>query len=108
MCGIAGMIGFPPDIRAVQRMQSALIHRGPDSAGFFSDDRVALGMRRLKIIDLAGGDQPFVDRETGVVLMANGEIYNHEELRRDLSSRGYRLRSRSDCETLLWLYLDRG
>jgi asparagine synthase (glutamine-hydrolysing) len=69
---------------------------------------VALAVRRLKIIDLVGGDQPFYDAATGVSLVANGEIYNHEELRRILAAQGVEMRSRSDCETLLWLYLLRG
>ena len=108
MCGIAGMMGSIADHRAVQRMEAALFHRGPDSGGFFPQRRVALAVRRLKIIDLVGGDQPFHDAATGVSLVANGEIYNHEELRRTLAAQGVEMRSRSDCETLLWLYLQRG
>lgn len=111
MCGIAGCLKFdttasvaPPVIHA---MTDALAHRGPDGEGFRFDGPVALGHRRLSIIDVAGGAQP-IGNETGDLwLICNGEIYNHIELRRELSSR-HRFRSNSDSEVILHLYEELG
>src|SRR5258708_7536147 len=74
MCGIAGMFGSP-DRSAVERMAAAMVHRGPDDDGFYVDDRVALGFRRLSIIDVAGGHQPLTNEDESIFLVMNGEIY---------------------------------
>jgi asparagine synthase (glutamine-hydrolysing) len=107
MCGIAGMFGRP-DRAAVERMAAAMVHRGPDDDGFYVDDRVALGFRRLSIIDVAGGHQPLTNEDGSIVLVMNGEIYNHVELRRGLEARGHTLRTKSDGEVILHLYEEQG
>ncbi|MGV0792675.1 N-acetylglutaminylglutamine amidotransferase [Mycolicibacterium sp. XJ1819] len=108
MCGATGEVrldGQNPDVTAVSAMAEAMAPRGPDSAGVWSQDRVALGHRRLKIIDLSGaGAQPMVDPELGLSIAWNGCIYNYKELRRDLSGHGYRFFSHSDTEVLLKAY----
>ncbi len=102
MCGIAGVFnygsGWPVDRALIETMTCSLGHRGPDDEGFHFDGSLALGMRRLSIIDLAGGAQP-ISNETGTVhVVVNGEIYNFHELRLDLEARGHRFRSHSDSE----------
>jgi asparagine synthase (glutamine-hydrolysing) len=111
VCGICGLVslrGDPIDGAAVSRMNEALIHRGPDSDGSFVDRSVAFAMRRLAIIDLAGGDQPIANEDGTVHVIQNGEIYNYRELRRDLEHRGHRFATNSDTEVLVHLYEDRG
>ena len=112
MCGIAGIIGrqplSPADLEAVRRMNEALRHRGPDGEGTFSKGPVSLAMRRLSIIDLEGGWQPLLNEDHSLVLVANGEIYNFPELRKDLVARGHRFSTAGDCETILHLYEEHG
>lgn len=112
MCGIAGAIGsepLSPDIRLrVAGMNDRLVHRGPDGQGAFHDGPVALAMRRLSIIDLQGGQQPLFNEDGSVALVANGEIYNHVELRDLLRSQGHHMRSGSDCEVIVHLYEEHG
>ncbi len=92
MCGIAGEVrvdGRLPDVGAVARMADVMAPRGPDGAGMWSAGGVALGHRRLAIIDLSGrGHQPMVDPELGLAVVFNGCIYNHRELRRELEGAG--------------------
>src|ERR1041385_9196331 len=112
MCGIAGVMKFGQDERAdssvVRRMCSAMTHRGPDDEGVYADGPVGIGMRRLSIIDVAGGHQP-ISNETGTVwIVFNGEIYNHAELRRTLEPLGHRYRTNSDTETIVHLYEEYG
>ncbi len=109
MCGIAGTAG-PGSVAdaEVQRMCDAIRHRGPDDWGTFVEGGVGLGMRRLSIIDLAGGHQPITNEDGNVVVVFNGEIYNHEALRRELVSAGHQFRTRSDTEVLVHLYEDLG
>ena len=108
MCGISGVLCGAPlqddDVAALQRINAALIHRGPDSEGFFRDRHVAMAMRRLSIVDLAGGQQPLFNEDRTLSLVCNGEIYNHKELRADLASRGHGFHTGSDVETILHLY----
>src|SRR4051794_322862 len=108
MCGLCGDITFdgsPADTAAVDRMVGALVRRGPDGQGSWSDGRVAFGHRRLSIIDLSdAGAQPMVDDELGLVVVFNGCIYNHRELRAELEGVGYRFRSHSDTEVILKAY----
>jgi asparagine synthase (glutamine-hydrolysing) len=107
MCGIAGFAGSGQSATvtaALTAMTGRLAHRGPDGEGVFIDPRweVALGHRRLVVIDPSGGRQPMEDQEGHIVVVFNGEIYNHHELRQDLQARGYRFRSdHSDTEVLV-------
>ena len=95
MCGIAGIVSAsPPDAGLVRRMCDAMIHRGPDGAGFHDDEHAALGMRRLAIIDVAGGDQPVYNEDRTVAAVFNGELYNFAELRETLRERGHRFTTR--------------
>jgi asparagine synthase (glutamine-hydrolysing) len=108
MCGATGEVrldGRTPDLGAVTAMAQAMARRGPDAAGAWSQGRVALGHRRLKIIDLSeAGAQPMVDSELGLAIAWNGCIYNYKNLRRELSEHGYRFFSHSDTEVLLKAY----
>ncbi|MGV0850971.1 N-acetylglutaminylglutamine amidotransferase [Mycolicibacterium phlei] len=108
MCGATGEVrldGNNPDVGAVSAMAEAMTRRGPDSAGVWSQGRVALGHRRLKIIDLTeAGAQPMLDSELGLAIAWNGCIYNYKQLRRELSEQGYRFFSHSDTEVLLKAY----
>lgn len=107
MCGICGVIG-ENDGSALQPMLRRLIHRGPDEEGTYCQPGVALGARRLRVIDPVGGRQP-VRNERGTVWAAmNGEIYNYRELSQELVSRGHRLATRCDTEVLVHLYEDEG
>ncbi|HSJ13154.1 MAG TPA: asparagine synthase (glutamine-hydrolyzing) [Longimicrobiales bacterium] len=115
MCGICGVVAYGwqggEDPAVLQRMRDAMIHRGPDDAGTWlsGDGRVALGHRRLSIVDLSSaGHQPMTNEDGSLQLVFNGEIYNHVELRRELEGRGHRYRSHSDTETLLHLYEEYG
>ncbi|MEU6322696.1 asparagine synthase (glutamine-hydrolyzing) [Streptomyces sp. NPDC047009] len=109
MCGVAGMVSTAsPDPAAVRTMCDVLAHRGPDGEGFHTDDHVALGMRRLAVIDVSGGDQPVFNEDRSVIAVFNGEIYNFPELRRDLLSRGHRFRTNGDSECLVHLYEEHG
>ncbi len=89
-------------------MCDAIAHRGPDSDGYFVDQTVAMGMRRLSIIDVAGGRQPIANEDGSVVVVFNGEIYNHHDLQRQLEAAGHRFATRSDTEVLVHLYEEYG
>jgi asparagine synthase (glutamine-hydrolysing) len=106
MCGIAGIIYF--DGRSVEesilrRMNNAQVHRGPDDSGIYISENVGLGHRRLTIIDLEGGQQPFVDAKENYVLSYNGEVYNYKEIRRKLE-KDFEFISQSDTEVILRAY----
>lgn len=108
MCGICGIVNFNPD-QGVERgliesMTNTLVHRGPDDEGYFIEGGVALGHRRLSIIDLAGGRQPIFNEDASAVIVFNGEIYNYSDLTRELKIRGHHFRTRSDTETILHAY----
>ena len=108
MCGIAGYISTKPDDRLreiIQAMTDSVSHRGPDGEGVFVDGNVALGHRRLAIIDLSElGAQPMTDPDSGCVIVYNGEIYNYIEVRNELAARGCAFRSHSDTEVILKAY----
>jgi asparagine synthase (glutamine-hydrolysing) len=105
MCGIAGIVGRMDSGGAdIAAMLQALVHRGPDGEGIYTDGLAALGHRRLSIIDLAGGRQPLRNAEGTVWLVCNGEIYNYVELRQQLEARGHRFVTHSDCEVIIGLY----
>jgi asparagine synthase (glutamine-hydrolysing) len=100
--------GGGADPSALEAMNSALVHRGPDDQGTFVDGPVGLAARRLSIIDLEGGHQPIANEDATVHVVQNGEIYNHAELRRELESRGHAFRTRCDTEVLVHLYEEHG
>ena len=108
MCGICGFTGSPaPETLAA--MTRAITHRGPDEDGFFSDGRVNLGMRRLSIIDVETGQQPVYNETERICAVFNGEIYNFQELRRDLETAGHRFSTdHSDTEVIVHLYEEHG
>ncbi|MEU8590870.1 asparagine synthase (glutamine-hydrolyzing) [Streptomyces sp. NPDC048664] len=109
MCGVAGMVSTSsPDPTAVRRMCDVIAHRGPDGAGFHTGAHVALGMRRLAVIDVDGSDQPVYNEDRRVVAVFNGEIYNYAELREELRGRGHRFRTDGDGECLVHLYEEYG
>jgi len=115
MCGITGWANLtshppPPDgaHELLHAMCERMVHRGPDSEGLFVTNGVALGMRRLAIIDLVTGEQPAFNEDKSVAVILNGEIYNYRELRDDLEKRGHAFRSASDTEVLPHLYEEYG
>lgn len=110
MCGIAGWAGdVGADREALRRMCDAIAHRGPDAAGdLFVPGKVAIGFRRLAVIDLETGDQPIANESSSVHVTCNGEIYNFRRLRAELQSRGHNFRSASDTEVIVHLYEERG
>jgi asparagine synthase (glutamine-hydrolysing) len=108
MCGIAGFIsneGKAVPVSLIQKMTDAVTHRGPDGAGIWRQGNLALGHRRLSILDLSDlGHQPMVDADSGCVISFNGEIYNYIEIRQQLSGLGYQFRSNTDTEVILKSY----
>src|SRR5437867_335678 len=112
MCGIAGILeldaGRGADFELLRRMAGTLAHRGPDDDGFYREGPVGLGHRRLSIIDLAGGGQPMANEDDSVWIVFNGEIFNYQELRRELEGAGHRFRTRSDTECIVHLYEEHG
>ena len=102
------MISQAVDVATVRRMCQAIVHRGPDDEGIFVKDGVGLGMRRLSIIDLAGGHQPVFNEDRTVWVVFNGEIYNFPQLRRELIERGHRFYTHTDTEVIVHLYEDFG
>ena len=107
MCGIHGLVALkrPQQFPAqwLDLMGDITAHRGPDDSGRYLADNVALGMRRLSIIDLSGGQQPISNDDGSLVLVCNGEIYNYRELRAQLADR-YHFKTQSDVEVILALY----
>lgn len=112
MCGIVGFINASASLEQQRQwldsMTGTLAHRGPDSQGLWVEGGVALGHRRLSVIDLKGGHQPMLDRQKRAVIVFNGEIYNFLEIRERLERKGYRFETHSDTEVLLNAYLDEG
>src|ERR1700722_1158892 len=111
MCGICGVIGIERTEEAeaiTRRMTEAIRHRGPDDDGLFLAPSVALGMRRLSIIDLPGGHQPVFNEAGNVAIVFNGEIYNFRQLRGALETRGHVFRTHSDTEVIVHAYEEWG
>src|SRR5947209_201286 len=112
MCGIAGFIDVERShenaVRLIDRMCQVIRHRGPDDQGTWAGDGVALGMRRLSIIDLAGGHQPISNEDQSILVVFNGEIYNYRELRKELEERGHHFATSSDTETIVHAYEEYG
>lgn len=121
MCGICGVIDWtesPDPAALVRRMTPTMLHRGPDDEGYLESplasdlgggrSRLAIGMRRLSIIDLAGGHQPIFNEDGMVGAVLNGEIYNFQELQKQLVDRGHSFRTRSDSEVVAHAYEEWG
>jgi asparagine synthase (glutamine-hydrolysing) len=107
MCGICGIIGSEDQAAAAERvhaMMNAMVHRGPDGQGFLAASRVSVGMRRLSIIDLPGGQQPIWNEDRTLALIFNGEIYNFRDLRASLQHHGHVFSTQSDTEVILHAY----
>jgi asparagine synthase (glutamine-hydrolysing) len=109
MCGICGVYGDnTPSDSILQEMTETLQHRGPNSDGFYQDSSISLGMRRLSIIDLEGGDQPIHNEDESVWTVFNGEIYNYQSLRNSLEDSGHTFYTDSDTEVIVHLYEEHG
>ncbi len=113
MCGICGIAGRDASASVLDRerlhaMTEAIVHRGPDEEGLHLAPGVALGMRRLSIIDVGGSHQPVANEDSSVLAVFNGEIYNYRELRSDLAARGHRIATEGDGETIVHLYEEHG
>ena len=109
MCGFVGFTNFVDNSNQVlENMMNKIIHRGPDSGGTYIDEGIALGFRRLSIIDLAQGDQPILNEDGSKVLLFNGEIYNYQEIREKLVEAGHKFRTKTDSEVLLHGYEEYG
>lgn len=110
MCGIAGIIGEKTKNKNViiKKMTDRIAHRGPDDDGFYNDEKVGLGMRRLSIIDLKSGKQPIESKDGSLLIFFNGEIYNYKALREELIKKGYDFKTNTDTEVILHLYEDEG
>lgn len=112
MCGIAGIVGKRGESRieveTIHRMCQAIVHRGPDDEGIFVKHATGLGMRRLSIIDLAGGHQPVFNEDQSIWVVFNGEIYNFQELRKELEGHGHRFYTHTDTEVIVHLYEEFG
>ena len=105
MCGFTGYINKEKDkSKTIKKMNDMIIHRGPDSEGYYTDEYIALGFRRLSIIDLKGGDQPIYNEDNSKVIVFNGEIYNYMELKKDLIEKGHKFKTNSDTEVILHGY----
>lgn len=108
MCGIAGYLNFNTHLKAeihvVKKMTDVMRHRGPDGEGSYVKNNLALGHRRLSIIDLTTGDQPMFNNEKSIVIVFNGEIYNYLELRNELIKHGYKFHTNSDTEVIIHAY----
>ncbi|HEV8505016.1 MAG TPA: asparagine synthase (glutamine-hydrolyzing), partial [Chitinophagaceae bacterium] len=108
MCGITGKINFDRskniDIHEIKQMTDSIRHRGPDDEGFYIQQNVGLGFRRLSIIDLNTGHQPLANEDESIWIIFNGEIYNYQELHDDLVNKGHVFKTKSDTETIVHLY----
>lgn len=114
MCGIAGIFrrsanrDNPIERPLVLAMADAMTHRGPDEGSCFIEGEIGLGFRRLSIVDISNGGQPFFSVDNNIVLICNGEIYNYRELRAEMETRGHRCKTRCDVEVMVYLYQEYG
>ena len=111
MCGICGIYNFNGQAVnkvSLEKMNHTLVHRGPDGEGYYFEKNIGLGHRRLSIIDLEGGKQPMGNEDGSIQVVFNGEIYNFLELKKELEAKGYRFRTRSDTETIIYGYEEWG
>lgn len=112
MCGITGIYdanhGASINKQILVSMANVMAHRGPDELSVFTEENVGFGFRRLSIIDVKNGHQPFYSADGSVVMICNGEIYNHNELRKELKTKGYSFNTNCDVEVIVNLYLEYG
>ncbi len=109
MCGFCGFTGSPVNKeKIIEKMMERIVHRGPDSGGVHSDDDITLGFRRLSIIGLEDGSQPIYNEDRSVVIVFNGEIYNYQSLKEQLTERGHTFYTHADTEVLVHLYEEKG
>ena len=109
MCGFCGFVTKKSDKeKKVKNMMSKIIYRGPDSDGIYTDEDVALGFRRLSIIDLSEGAQPIYNEDKTKVILFNGEIYNYKSIREELEKNGHKFYTKTDTEVLLHGYEEYG
>src|SRR5690348_14659016 len=112
MCGIAGILNLDEHVLAdsevIKRMADSMVHRGPDDEGFFVSGPIHLAHRRLSIIDLNSGQQPMFNEDKSIVIVFNGEIYNHRQLRSVLEAKGHTFRTHSDTECIVHAYEEFG
>jgi len=112
MCGICGVFEFATGqtvtLKQLERMNRTMVHRGPDDSGHFLNHGIGMAMRRLSIIDIAGGHQPVGNEDEKIQIICNGEIYNYRELQKVLKERGHRFRTQSDTEVIVHLYEEYG
>ena len=112
MCGITGVFNINPAIKiehaVLKNMADGITHRGPDDAAYVIEDNLGLGFKRLSIIDLAHGQQPFYNKDKSVITICNGEIYNYKELRKELVDKGYQFKTHCDVEVIVHMYDEYG
>lgn len=109
MCGFTGFYDtIINKENIIEKMMDRIVHRGPDMSGHFCNDTVALGFRRLSIIDLECGSQPMYSQDKNIVLVFNGEIYNFNSIRQELESKGYKFSTHTDSEVLVHGYVEWG
>lgn len=109
MCGIVGFVSTIDNKQEIiQNMMDRIVHRGPDSSGLYTDDNIALGFRRLSIIDLEGGTQPIFNEDNTKVILFNGEVYNYQPLQKDLKEKGHVFTTDADTEVILHGYEEYG
>lgn len=107
MCGIVGFVdqkSASQKKKIIKNMADQIIHRGPDGEGYYTDNLVALGHRRLSIIDVDGGNQPIYNKDKTLAIVFNGEIYNYQELKKELENKGYTFQTKTDTEVILYGY----
>ena len=105
MCGFVGFTGEVNNSEKVlEEMMNSIVHRGPDSDGKYVENNIALGFRRLSILDISNGDQPMFNEDKSLVLVFNGEIYNSKELKKELISKNHVFSNNSDSEVILHGY----
>ena len=107
MCGINGIVSkIKKKEELIHKMNDRILHRGPNAEGVYVDEKLALGQRRLSIIDLAGGNQPIYNEDKSILVMYNGEIYNYQELKKELKN--HKFKTNSDTEVLVHGYEEWG
>ena len=112
MCGICGVVYSDReqhvDGDALKKMCDVITHRGPDDEGYYINQQVGLGMRRLSIIDLSTGKQPISNEDGQIWIVFNGEIYNHKDIREELESKGHQFKTKTDTEAIVHAYEEYG